>query len=100
MKKLLTLLGLSVIMSACTTAPGSSTGSVCGSHDDAELSKMTVDELNGLVLKNQEAIKGISSSTDFGRSDRDNCLSQNDRISKIIKIKSKKVPTSRYYTFH
>lgn len=99
MKKLLILLGMTVILSACATAT-SSLAPVCEVHEDAELSRMTADELKALVSKNKEAIQGLSPLNESNRSDRDNCLSQNERIEKFVKLKSKKVPVSKYYIYH
>ena len=94
MKQLLILFGLLVSLSACTSVL------VCVNHDDAELNRMTVEELNAMILKNQEDMKAISQAGDSGGADQENCLSQNERIAKIAKSKTKKVPVSRYYTFH
>jgi len=99
MKKLLILLGLTVILSACATAT-STTSPVCKVHEDTELSQMTADELKGIIAKNKEAIKGFSPLSESRRSERDNCVSQNERTEKFVKPKAKKVPVSKYYIYH
>ena len=64
----------------------------CTRYANEELNEMSADELKSAIKDNEENIQGYSSFSFAERSERNNCLIQNQRISAVLEKKFPKKP--------